>query len=87
MHIIGVDFTSAPRRAKPITVAHGICRASLLHIDRVQEYPDWHGYEQWLAQPGPWLGAFDFPFGLSRELVLQLKWPTSPQNPSPSASR
>lgn len=23
MHIVGVDFTSASRRAKPVTVAHG----------------------------------------------------------------
>ncbi len=75
MHIVGVDFTSAPRRAKPITVAHGEADGALLRIEGVVEHADWASYEAWLAQPGPWLGAFDFPFGLSRELVEHLGWP------------
>ena len=29
----------------------------------------------WLRQPEPWVGAFDLPFGLPRELVEQLGWP------------
>jgi len=33
-------------------------------------------FAEWLRQPGPWLGAFDFPFGLPRELVEHLGWPT-----------
>jgi hypothetical protein len=75
MHIIGVDFTSAPRKAKPITVAHGHGDGSLLSIDCVESHASWTSYEEWLAQPGPWIGAFDFPFGLSRELVEHLGWP------------
>lgn len=75
MKIIGVDFTSAPRRAKPITVAHGHAHGDLLHIDCVESHASWDSYEAWLAQPGPWIGAFDFPFGLSRELVEHLGWP------------
>jgi hypothetical protein len=75
MHIVGVDFTSAPRRAKPITAAHAIADGALLQLDRVVEHASWSSYEAWLAEPGPWLGAFDFPFGLSRELVEHLGWP------------
>lgn len=75
MHIVGVDFTSAPRRAKPITVAHGHAEGGLLCIECVAEHADWASYETWLAQPGPWIGAFDFPFGLPRELVEYLGWP------------
>lgn len=75
MHIVGVDFTSAPRRAKPITVAHGRLAGALLHIERIDRHADWASYEAWLAAPGPWVGAFDFPFGLSRELVEHLGWP------------
>jgi hypothetical protein len=75
MKIIGVDFTSAPRRTKPITVAHGNLAGIVLHIDRIDTHADWRSYEAWLAQPGPWIGAFDFPFGLSRELVEHLGWP------------
>jgi hypothetical protein len=76
MHIVGVDFTSSPRKSKPITVAHGDYANRILHISHVDEYADWESYEKWLAQAGNWLGAFDFPFGLSRELVEHLKWPT-----------
>ena len=75
MHIVGVDFTSAPRRAKPITVAHGRLEDGVLFIERIDAFPDWESYERWLAAPGEWLGAFDFPFGLSRELVEHLGWP------------
>ncbi|SNS15430.1 Protein of unknown function [Noviherbaspirillum humi] len=75
MNIIGVDFTSVPRRSKPITVAHGEADGAVLRITRLVPYPDWASYEHWLAQPGPWIGAFDFPFGLSRELVDHLGWP------------
>jgi hypothetical protein len=75
MNIVGVDFTSAPRRAKPITVAHGKADGNSLHIERIATHADWASYEDWLAQPGPWVGAFDFPFGLSRELVEHLGWP------------
>ncbi|WP_292937735.1 DUF429 domain-containing protein [Noviherbaspirillum sp.] len=77
MNIIGVDFTSAPRRAKPITVAHGSSEGDVLRIDKIVAHADWDSYENWLAQPGPWVGAFDFPFGLSRELVEHLGWPLS----------
>lgn len=75
MKIVGVDFTSAPRRAKPITIAHGTLVGALLHVEGVTPCNDWPSYEAWLAQPGPWIGAFDFPFGLSRELVEHLGWP------------
>jgi hypothetical protein len=75
MHIVGVDFTSSPRRSKPITVAHGHIVGDTLAIDHIAEYPSWDGFEQWLSQPAAWVGAFDFPFGLSRELVEHLGWP------------
>lgn len=74
-HIVGVDFTSAPRRAKPITIAHAYCLGEVLQLDRIDSHADWASFEAWLAQPGPWIGAFDFPFGLSRELVEHLGWP------------
>jgi hypothetical protein len=30
---------------------------------------------RWLAQPQAWVGGFDLPFGLPRELVQHLGWP------------
>jgi hypothetical protein len=34
----------------------------------------------WLAQPSEWVGGFDFPFGLPRELVEHLGWPLQWRN-------
>ncbi|WP_338086615.1 DUF429 domain-containing protein [Niveibacterium umoris] len=36
----------------------------------------WASFDEMLHTPGPWLGAFDFPFGLPREGVWDLGWPT-----------
>ena len=73
--LLGIDFTSAPRRAKPITVAHGRLDGARVVLDDIERCPDWAGFEAVLARPGPWLGAFDFPFGLPREAVVDLGWP------------
>jgi hypothetical protein len=73
--ILGVDFTSAPRRAKPITVARGRLADGALAVEAIERLPDWASFEQLLARPGPWVGGFDFPFGLPRELVRDLGWP------------
>ena len=75
MRIFGVDFTSAPRRAKPITVAHGIFEKNLLRIESVENLANFEAFEAFLRRPGPWIGGFDFPFGLPRELVRDLGWP------------
>jgi len=75
MKLIGVDFTSAPSRRKPITVAHGWLDGHTLVCERVDRHSDWHAYEETLRLPGPWLGAFDFPFGLPRDGVTSLGWP------------
>ncbi len=75
--LLGVDFTSAPRRAKPITVAVGRLEADCLRLEAIEACPDWASFDALLARPGPWLGAFDFPFGLPREAVVDLAWPQS----------
>jgi hypothetical protein len=73
--LIGVDFTSAPRRAKPITVALGRLEDTRVRLHAIEPCPDWPAFEAVLARPGPWLGAFDFPFGLPRKAVADLGWP------------
>jgi len=70
--LIGVDFTSAPTRRKPITVARGTLAGAVLRLDRVDACTDFAGFEAVLAEPGPWYGAFDFPFGLPRAFVDSL---------------
>ena len=75
MRIYGVDFTCAPRRAKPITVAAGVLRKSELELERLEKLETFDEFEALLARPGPWVGGFDFPFSLPRELVRDLGWP------------
>lgn len=74
--VIGVDFTSAPRPNKPITVARGALRGTRVVLQRVDALPTFSAFEALLREPGPWLGVFDFPFGLPRELVETLAWPS-----------
>lgn len=71
--LLGVDFTSAPSRRKPITVARGRRVGSVLRFDRLDVHADFPAFESALAEPGPWLGAFDFPFGLPRAFVDSLQ--------------
>jgi hypothetical protein len=75
VRILGVDFTSAPCRRKPITAAFGTLRDTALAIERVERIADFDGFERLLRMSGPWVGGFDFPFGLPRELVVALGWP------------
>jgi hypothetical protein len=77
MQIYGVDFTCAPRRAKPITVASGVLRNDALQVDGVERLETFAAFEVFLARPGPWIGGFDFPFSLPRELVRDLRWPAN----------
>jgi hypothetical protein len=65
----GIDFSCAPSRRKPITVARGRLAGAALRLDRVDTLPTLAAFEALLAEPGPWLGAFDFPFGLPRAFV------------------
>jgi hypothetical protein len=67
--LLGVDFTCAPTRRKPITVARGQRLGDVLRLDDVDALESLAAFEALLAAPGPWLGAFDFPFGLPREFV------------------
>jgi hypothetical protein len=74
--LLGIDFTSAPTARKPITVARGRCDGERVRLQAVQAIATLDGFDALLREPGPWVGGFDFPFGLPRELVVQLGWPT-----------
>jgi hypothetical protein len=75
MKVYGVDFTCAPRRAKPITVACGTLKKNLLEVLAIERLESFAAFEAFLARPGRWIGGFDFPFSLPRELVRELGWP------------
>ena len=75
LRILGIDFSSAPTKRKSITVAHGELHRGRLALQRLEALPSLAAFEALLQRPGPWLGAFDLPFGLPRELVETLDWP------------
>ena len=76
MQLHGIDFTSAPRRAKAITIASGVLTEAGFQLQALTCLHDFSAFEAWLRRPGPWLGVFDMPFSLPRELVETLGWPT-----------
>ena len=76
MQVIGCDFSSSPGKRKPIVFAVGSAdkgRVQLSHLDRVETLD---GFSDWLTTNTDWIGGFDLPFGLPRELVEHLHWPT-----------
>jgi hypothetical protein len=76
LKVYGVDFTSAPSRRKGITVAAGTAASTRLAIEAIETLEDFPSFERFLARSGPWVAGFDFPFGLAREAVVDLGWPT-----------
>jgi hypothetical protein len=72
----GVDFTSAPRKQKGITIATGRLDGDAFTLHSLTTLHDFAAFAAWLRQPGPWLGGFDFPFSFPRELITLLGWPT-----------
>ena len=75
MRVYGIDFTCAPRKAKPITVARATLKKNVLEVLEIERLEGFSAFEAFLARPGPWIGGFDFPFSLPRELVRDLDWP------------
>ena len=87
MQLIGCDFSSSPSRRKPIVLAFGQTRQGRLQLHGLQTFETLNAFGDWLAQPADWVGGFDMPFGLPRELVetlasLRTAPPTSPQAPA-----
>jgi len=73
--LVGCDFSSAPSRRKPIVLAFGHAVQGRVVLEGLQTLETLPAFGHWLAQPGPWVAGFDFPFGLPRELVEHLGWP------------
>jgi hypothetical protein len=74
--ILGCDFSSSPSRRKPVVLATGRRQGGRVQLTALERFDSLPALGDWLAQPGPWVGGFDLPFGLPRELVQTLGWPT-----------
>lgn len=73
--VLGIDFTSAPRAAKPITIAMGCLEKRTFVLETIELAHDFAAFEARLRVKGPWLAGVDAPFGLPREAVHALGWP------------
>ena len=76
MQLLGCDFSSSPSRRKPIVLAQGKATQGRVQLQALHTFETLEAFGHWLAQPADWVGGFDLPFGLSRELVEALDWPT-----------
>jgi hypothetical protein len=75
--LVGCDFSSTPTRRKPIVLALGVAAGGRVQLTRLEKIESLPAFGAWLRQPHAWVGGFDFPFGLPRELVEHLGWPTT----------
>jgi Protein of unknown function (DUF429) len=75
LRCIGVDFSSRPSRRKPIVLAAGSRIGARVVLHGLDRHDSLEGLARALAAPGRWIGGFDLPFGLPRELVESLGWP------------
>lgn len=73
--LIGCDFSCSPSRRKPIVMAEGTVAKGRVLLSGFERLESLDRFDAWLLQKRRWVGAFDFPFGLPRELVVHLGWP------------
>jgi hypothetical protein len=71
----GVDFTSRPSRRKPITCFEGQLEGATLRFMRETAWTSFEGFEDAIAEPGPWIAGLDLPFGQARRFVEAVGWP------------
>lgn len=74
--LVGCDFSSSPSARKPIVLALGHAQGACVRLDALLRLNSLPEFARWLQQPQAWVGGFDLPFGLPRELVQTLRWPT-----------
>jgi Protein of unknown function (DUF429) len=84
VEIRGVDFTSRPNKQKTITVARGVLKGGQFFLMGVDGLDSFEKFEALLVEPGPWITAFDFPFGLPREFCAEIGWLESKTTPKTS---
>jgi len=75
MDVYGIDFTSRPRPAKPITCVHCPLEGGVLRAAELETFSDFAAFEAMLRRSGPWIAGLDFPFGMPRKFIENIGWP------------
>ncbi len=73
--VIGCDFSSSPSKRKPIVIARGDIASGVVRLLRIDKLETLDAFSECLKEDRAWVGGFDLPFGLPRELVEHLGWP------------
>ncbi len=73
--LVGCDFSSSPTARKNIVLALGSLNKGRVQLSKLERLASLDAFCAWLQQPLQWVGGFDLPFGLPRELVQALGWP------------
>jgi hypothetical protein len=74
MKIYGIDFTSAPRKTKPIACAEAWLESDILQIEKFYCFTDFPSFMEFLQRSPVWIAGFDFPLGQPRKLIENLQW-------------
>lgn len=74
--LLGCDFSSRPTKKKPIVLAYGGTSSGRVVLSKLERFATPASWVAALSAEPHWVGGFDLPFGLPRELVLALGWPT-----------
>lgn len=72
--LLGCDFSGSPSHKKQIVLSAGRLIGGAVLLQKMEFFSSLDTWQQRL-QTGPWVGAFDLPFGLPRELVQAFGWP------------
>lgn len=56
-------------------LAWGLLEHGRVRVTAIQRLDSLDAFSAWLHEPHTWVGGFDLPFGLPRELVETLDWP------------
>lgn len=76
MRVLGFDFTSSPRRSKPITCAVCTLDDKILQFIELKRLHTFDAFSETLRSSGPWIAGIDFPFGQSAIFIRNVGWPT-----------
>jgi hypothetical protein len=79
--LLGCDFSSSPSKRKPIVVASGALHPGCVQLKQLHAFDTLASFQDFLHRPAPahlqCVGAFDLPFGLPRQWVETMQWPTT----------
>lgn len=76
MQIVGLDFTSAPTKIKPLIMAVGHLEGGQLTLETIHRWHSFQHLEAWLADAPSCVAGFDCALGLPLRFLHHVEWET-----------